>query len=346
MEKTLKNLLLLAAFIGSFAAILEAKGNDKIIYWGNKDRADALISDDSEDDDVKPGADESSDDSEDNDVKKPAALVTDESDDDSDEAQVPQRPTRDESVITESDESDDEPSQEEDYLEEQLEDENLLASLSIVGERTYKSGQIIQLQAQPEIFSYQWSGPGNFTATGPRISLAARTGAAGRYTVQAQSRAGTRSAQAEIVVLGADSASKQPAAIKVVSPVEPAKTKSAPAKSGGALLLIKTSNFRMQDDIISFTVNVTNMGKEKVTNVTVTDTLPLCLSLISAHGSGWTIITSDNELQAKLRSLEVNERKTIDISARVMYKPDAKVRNTATVASDTTLPCDSVSQLF
>ncbi len=329
MEKTLKNLLLLAAFISSFAAILEAKGKDQVIYWGNNDRTDSVISDDNEDDDVN------------------TTLIIKDASDDSDEESAPQEPIRDESAIADSDESDEEqPSQEQDYLEEQLEDENLLASLSIVGERTYKSGQIIQLQAHPEIFSYQWSGPGNFTATGPRISLLAKASAAGKYTVQAQSHAGTKSAYAEIVILGADSTSKQPQAIKVASPAELAKIKGAPATSNGAHLLIKTGNFKMQDDIISFTVNITNVGKEKAVNVVVTDTLPSCLSLITAEGSEWAIKTSDNHLQGKLRSLEVNERKTIDISARVMYKPDVKVRNTATVASDSTIPCDSVAQLF
>ncbi len=165
--------------------------------------------------------------------------------------------------------------------------------------------------------------------------------------MQAQSATGTKSARAEILVLGSAPVVKQPAVVKSASVVvEPAKAVNEPATSKGAHLLIKTNNCRIKDDMISFTVNVTNVGKEKAMHVTVTDALPPCLSFISAEGSGWTIKTSRNELLAKLRSLAVNERKTIDVSARILFKPDFKVRNTATVVSDTTAPCDSVAHLF
>ena len=113
-----------------------------------------------------------------------------------------------------------EPSTEEDYLEEQRENAEMLASLTIIGERVYKNGELIQLSAYPDGLTYRWSGPHDFGAAAQRISLPAKKNAAGTYTLTAQIGQDARSIDTTVTVLGDDQlVTKQPVA-SVVPPLQ------------------------------------------------------------------------------------------------------------------------------
>ncbi len=221
-----------------------------------------------------------------------------------------------------------------------------IAALTIEGKKQYQMGDVIQLVAKPEGLAYQWSGPASFASTAQRISLFATPEAAGTYTVEARSAGRSLSAQANITV-------KQKTASPIVQlpvPVAPViaraeqKRESVGVRSE-AFLTIKTGNYKVVNDEVSFTVTVTNRGKKPATNVLIADVVPQCCTLVRAEGVDWAITSEGNQIQAWLDYLPVHQRKSITITVRFVYEPTDTPYNVATVTSDGTGLYESYGRL-
>lgn len=246
-----------------------------------------------------------------------------------------------------------EESTEDDYLEEQRENREMLAALSIEGQRTYANGQVIQLHAHPDGLSYRWSGPNGFSSNSPRVSLFANEQSAGTYTLTAQAGHDARAITATIGVSAAEQPIVKPQPVVITSQsITPAKVpvahveaiKQAPS-TPKVLVVGKIQILKRDEETISFMVTAINAHKEKASHVVIMSMLPECLKLVSAEGKGWTVQTDGNKVKATLPTLEGLARNGLVITARIFKHPTEPVYTKATLISDTSAAYEAVMQI-
>ena len=91
-------------------------------------------------------------------------------------------------------------------------------------------------------------------------------------------------------------------------------------------------------DSITYTITVTNDGPSDATNVTVSDTIPASLSLVSATPSQGGPCVGDPAVSCPLGTIASGSNATVTIVANVAASAAGIITNTATVSSDVTDP--------
>ncbi len=92
----------------------------------------------------------------------------------------------------------------------------------------------------------------------------------------------------------------------------------------------------MEEDTFSYTISVKNEGIGEESNLTVTDTVPSDLTLLSVTGGSWNCTTDKNDLRCTLLALPASATAddiTIQVQAPRNIPSDKSVTNTATVTS-------------
>ncbi len=190
-------------------------------------------------------------------------------------------------------------------------------TVAITGATMVNTGSTLSLVANPNSvlggpFIFQWTGPNNFTSTNPTISIPnVQEVNAGVYTVTVFDRNGCS-----------------------------ATTQSAPVvvQVAASLCMVKTARMTMcSRSPVQYLITILNTGGAAATNLVLTDTLPDCLTFLSASGEGWSQPVQNGQvLTFSNPSLASGQISQLTINTRGNCTSGTTIQNMVTLKSDNT----------